>query len=164
MKLKLPKSLTNKQIAAIAVVGVTLPYLLFFTLAASVQIFREPPVKFDFTILQDKIERIDLVDYDYSDDYAVLETLDPLNTSSLLNDLSDLSFKSYGFGDPPSFGGKCVLFTLNDDSYRIVCHAGYAQFTKYDSELDFKVGGWKSIESDEYKTFLERYFTSKLDY
>ncbi|NTW95777.1 MAG: hypothetical protein HGB31_04060 [Erysipelotrichaceae bacterium] len=164
MKLKFKKDLSNKQIAAIAVIGVTSPYIVFFGFMISTAVIPKAPEQHDFTQFQNQVEKIDLVDFDYIDDYAVLETLDPLSNTSVLNDLSNLWFHNSGYGDPPGFGGKCILLSFKDDSHRIVCSMGYAYFNDDDEDLHFFTTAWRYIKSEEYKTLLERYFTSKLDY
>jgi len=164
MKMKFKKDLSNKQIAAIAVFAYLSVIFIYIALAAATVLFPKAPEKFDFTIYENRIQRVDLVDFDYLDDYAVLETLDSQKLNSILKDMSNLWFYGSGFGDPPGFGGKCILLTFDDESFRVVCQTGYVHFAKTDEDLHHYTGLYRYIKADEYKAFLQRYFTSKLDY
>jgi len=159
MKIKLKKSLSSKQIALIVVSVYISGILFYFGFMFYSNLFPKAPIQFDFTIYEDQVDRIDLVDFDTIDDCAVLETLDPQYIPAILTDLSALWFQQSGAGDPPGFGNTCVYITLDNDSYRVVCITGYAQYKKGDRDLTFNTNAWRYIKHDDYEAFLKRYFS-----
>ena len=157
---------SKKMWIFIFLLPLTLPIMLLVLVITWAFIFNVPPEQYDFTVYSGHVTKVEIVDWssydDYihgqaSDNYRVILTLDESQYEELLISLSEVNFYRKGPGDPPGFGGRCFLISLDDGSYRVVGRYGYAQYRSTDRFLDRYTSLWDTIREDDFEDLFEPY-------
>ena len=142
----------GRNLAILIIIIAVLPSMTFLGLIGFVKMTYTPPEKYDFSIYSGHVTKVEIVDWfnpddhvsqDPAENFRVILALDESQIPGLLNALSEVEFSRSGPGDPPGFGGRCFLITLDDGSYRILGRFGYARFTLEDDYLDRYTGLWR---------------------
>jgi hypothetical protein len=143
-----------------------LPLLLLLGIIGISLINHVPPEQYDFSLYSGHVVRVDIVDWSSedsfvhpqgSDDYRIILTLDESQYETLLTSLSSLDFYQKGPGDPPGFFGRCILITLDDDSYRVIGRYGYAQYNQESTRLSRYTNLWRYIRDRDFEELFEPY-------
>lgn len=154
------------KIGLIVFLLIASPYILFGVLIGYSLLKNDPPESFDFSIYENHVVRADIVIWDASSDnvspnpdenYKIIITLDQSQIPELLTNLSEIDFYRKGPGDPPEFGGRCFLLTLDDGSYRLVGRRGYARYISTDEHLTRYTDLWRYIREDDYDELFAPY-------
>jgi hypothetical protein len=156
----------GRNLAILIIVIAMLPTTAFLGLIVFVKMTYPPPETYDFSIYSGHVTKVEIVEWvswsDYispndSENYRVILALDESQIPDLLTILSELDFYRAGPGDPPGFGGRCFLITLDDGTYRIIGRYGYARFTIEDEYIDRYTGLWDYIRDDDFEDLYAPY-------
>ena len=115
------------------------------------------PERFDFTIYENQIERIEIVEWIDVDDYQVIITLDKADYPVLLKVLSETDFYQYGPGDKPEYRGQCFMISLYDGSHQLVGHSGYVHYSDSDEHISYYTNPWRYIKDEDLKALFAPY-------
>jgi len=159
MKLKsfLLANHNRNLIILVGALAFIIPFLFYIILIVFSIMTAPAPIKVNVMNYQDRIQKIDIVDWNEIDTYTLIKTLDPQDYDRILSDLSNLSYAHYGFGDPPTLGGICVLLTLESNHFYVACPSGYGSFTSGDPDVDHDP--YRYVKSADYEAFLNKYIS-----
>jgi len=156
----------GRNLAILIIFLATLPYTLLAGLVAWALLTNDPPESFDFSVYAGHVTQVDIIDWTGSDDhdnplgpkdYRIILTLDESQIPDLLTELSEVDFYRSGPGDPPGFGGRCFLITLDDGTFRVVGRHGYVHYGPQDKSLKYYTDLWRYIREDDFNDLYEPY-------
>lgn len=130
----------RNPIEKLAITTIVLYVLIIFLIIGFpfIEYISEKPVVLEFNTNISQIESIEMVNWfdNYEPkSYLIYKVLQPEDYSDLLNQLSNIEYKSV-FGEPRGARGYCYRIKYSNASVTFVCDSGLARFNVFDHEVE----------------------------